>query len=294
MYFSGVGVYKKTKFELINDLFYDILFSLVNFFRLSKFYSERFLLNKHRQLIKNFDLKQTQSTEQCFVLGNGPSLNNQDIEKLKNEVVFMVNRSFMDERYKKIKPQYHVIVDNKLATGIWPLSYLDDVYNQNPEVTFILNSCWFDLPEFQDYKEKYKIHWIDQSLQLTNFNLNKKIDLTKRTYGKNVVEQAVVVASYMGYKRIYMTGVDGDGFANILLKQDSHSYGSNSDDLQRFEHWGGVRESICSVCNWMLTWSYLDKYIKNNGSKIVNLSGRGIITMVEMDSFEKVVEKLDD
>ena len=83
--------------------------------------------------------------------------------------------------------------------------------------------------------------------------------------------------------------MDGDGFANLLLSQKSHSYGVNADDIERFSTWQGVRQSICSVGKWMLTWYYLDQYITNNDSKIINISGRGIITMVAADRFEDVI-----
>ena len=94
----------------------------------------------------------------------------------------------------------------------------------------------------------------------------------------------------MGFKNIFISGVDGDGFANLLLNQKSHSYGVNADDIEKFSTWQGVRQSICSVCKWMLAWHYLDKYISNNDSIIINLSGRGIMTMVATDSFENVVK----
>jgi hypothetical protein len=286
--------YKKSKTECINDFIYDILYSLFNTMRCIKFLFEKLIFNKHKELLKNKELKNIYKNKRCFVLGNGPSLNAQNIELLKDEIVFMVNRSFLDSRYEIIKPKYHVIVDSKLATGVWPITYLDDIAQKNPDVIFLLNSKWFDLEIFQAYKKKYTIYWIDQSLELTNFNLNKKIDLTKKSYGKYVVEQGIVTASYMGCDTIYITGVDGDGFANLLLNQPSHSYGTNNDDIERFKSWRGIREAICSVCNWMLSWHYLNKYILNNQSKIVNLSGRGIITMVETDNFDNVVRKLND
>lgn len=286
--------YKKTKTEVINDLIYDILHSNYNTIKYTKYLYQKTLCKKHKQLLKNKELKDIYQNKRCFVLGNGPSLNNQKIELLKDEIVFMVNRSFLDKRYQIIKPKYHVIVDNKLATGEWPITYLDDIININPEVTFLLNSKWYDLELFKEYKNKYKIYWIDQSLQFTSFNLNKNIDLTKKTYGKNVVEQGIVTASYMGIDNIYISGVDGDGFINLLLDQPSHSYGSNEDDIKKFKSWQGIREAICSVCSWMLSWSYLNQYILNNHSKIINLSGRGIITMVETDSFDNIVGKDND
>jgi len=288
-YGGNMENYKKTKTEIVSDFIFDLLYTLFNLIKYTKYLYEKIVFKTHQQLSKNKELKNIYKNKRCFVLGNGPPLNTQNIELLKDEIIFMVNRSFLDERYEKIKPQYHIIVDNKLATGVWPITYLDDIASINPEVTFFLNSKWFDLDIFQIYKDKYTIYWIDQSLEFTSFDLNKKIDLTKKTYGKNVVEQGIVTAAYMGFSDIYITGVDGDGFANLLMNQQSHSYGTNNDDIEKFKSWIGIREAICSVCRWMQTWYYLDKYISNNGSKIINLTGRGIITMVELKDFDKIV-----
>ncbi|NRA54145.1 MAG: DUF115 domain-containing protein [Gammaproteobacteria bacterium] len=285
---------KKTKTDKISDMLFDLLYSINNTIRYTKYLVERYLLNQHSHLSLNTEIKDIHKGKNCFVLGNGPSLKQQDITRLKDQCVFMVNRAFLDENYAVIKPCYHIIVDNKLATGQWPITYLDDIAKINPDVTFILNSKWFNDSKFVEYKVKYKIIWIDLSLELTRFNTKAKIDLTKRSLGKNVVENGIITAVYMGFKQIYITGVDGDGFANLLLGVDSHSYGVNKDDLEKFQSWVGVREALNSVCRWMLSWHYLDKYTLRNGSKIINLTGRGIITMVEMDSYSRVIGEIND
>ena len=282
--------YRKTKREVLDTAIHNSINNLFNVFLWSRFYLEKFFFSRHSQLSRNIELKNIYYGQRCFVLGNGPSLNGQNIELLQDEVVFMVNRAFLDPRYSVIKPAYHVIIDDKLSTGEWPVTYLDDIVEQNPNVTFLLNSRWYDLEIFAQYKKKYRIYWIDQSLKLTRYSVSKTVDLTKITYGGFVVEQGIVSASYMGFSNIFITGVDGDGFANLLLDQKSHSYGVNNDDIEKFSSWQGVRQSLCSVCKWMLSWHYLDKYIKSNNSKIVNLTGRGIITMVSMDKFSNIKE----
>jgi|APSaa5957512535_1039671.scaffolds.fasta_scaffold61744_2 hypothetical protein len=280
--------YRKTKRDVLELFIHNLINNLLNVFLYLGYFFGKIFKGQHKQLLRNIELKDIYTGQRCFVLGNGPSLNNQKIELLKDEVVFMVNRSFLDPRYADISPKYHVIIDDKLSTGEWPITYLDEILNKNPNVIFLLNSKWFELDKFTKYKEKCEIYWIDQSLKLSNYSVGKTIDLTKRTFGGFVVEQGVIAASYMGFSDIFITGVDGDGFANLLLNQQSHSYGVNEDDIEKFSSWQGVRQSICSVCKWMLTWHYLDEYIISNKSKITNLSGRGIITMVATDEFTKI------
>ena len=95
------------------------------------------LCGKYFFLKKNKILKDIHKEKRIFVLGNGPSLNDFDLKKLKNEIVIMVNRSFKHPDYAIIKPKYHIFVDSKLATGVWPMSFLDQIYEKNPEVKMI-------------------------------------------------------------------------------------------------------------------------------------------------------------
>ena len=42
----------------------------------------------------------------------------------------MVNRSFDHPDYETIQPNYHIIVDSKLASGVWPLDYIDIIFKK--------------------------------------------------------------------------------------------------------------------------------------------------------------------
>lgn len=284
----------QTRTQKIFDIFRDLFYTLVNLFRVLNFY-KNFVTKKEGGFLKtNISYKSINSSARCFVLGNGPSLKAQKIASLKNEVVFMVNRSFLDKRYKDIKPKYHVFMDSKLSTGQWPLEFLDQIKSINPNVTFILNAKWYHLDLFREVKKKFNLIWVDFSLTHTRFNFLNKVDLTRPSYGKNVVENAILVAAYMGYKKIYVSGIDGDGFASLLLERDSHSYGKNTEDTYKFSSASGIREALFSVVDWMLAWHYLNKYLKAKNISLINLTGRGIFKMLDQERFENVIEELEN
>jgi len=275
--------YKRNRKEKLDDFYFEI----INKLRYTKFLYEKTFKGKHKQLEKNIELKDIHKGKRCFVVGNGPSINEQDLTLLKDEIVFMVNRAFLDPRYEIIKPKYHVIVDPKLATGEWPITFLDEIAKKNPDVTFLLNSSWFDLEIFQSYKEKYKIYWIDQSLEFTPYIKNRKVDLTRRTYSKFVVEQGITASIYMGAKEIYFTGVEGNGIAYLMLGMNSHSYGTNKEDLDL--RWENISRSCYSGSNWLKCWNNISQYCKMNNIKFFNLTIGGIMTMAERKNFEEVL-----
>jgi hypothetical protein len=277
--------YKRTRKEKLDDLY----FETINKLRYVKFLYEKTFKGKHKQLEKNIELKDIHKGKRCFVIGNGPSINNQDLTLLKDEIVFMVNRAFLDPRYEAIKPTYHVIVDPKLSTGEWPITFLDEIVKKNPNVTFLLNSSWCDIDIFQPYKEKCKIYWIDQSLNFTPFIENRKIDLRKRTYSKFVVEQGITVAIYMGLKGIYFTGVEGNGLAYLMMDKSSHSYGVNKEDLDL--KWENIARSYQSGSYWLKSWNSISQYCKLNNIQFYNLTIGGIMTMTERKDFDSIVTK---
>ena len=138
-----------------------------------------------------------------------------------------LNRAFLHQDYEFIKPKYHIFIDPKLATGEWDITFLDEVYKKNPNVTFLLNAKWYYLEKFQPYinDKKFKIYWVDMNLFPTPFHKNRKIDLTKITYGLGAPGVALITMIYMGMKNIYCWH-DGNGLCYELLNLESHFYGT--------------------------------------------------------------------
>lgn len=59
-------------------------------------------------------LKDRHKGARCFIVGNGPSLNNMDLEKLKDECVFCANAFFLMFPRIRWRPQYYTCVDTRV------------------------------------------------------------------------------------------------------------------------------------------------------------------------------------
>lgn len=90
--------------------------------------------------------------KELYLLLNAPSLKTQDISVLKGKNTMFVNRGFMHPLYKELQPQYHVFVDSKMLKGIWPISWLDEIWNMSPNTTIILPISWYTHPLFKNYQ----------------------------------------------------------------------------------------------------------------------------------------------
>lgn len=75
-------------------------------------------LTEARRLKK---FKNIHEGERCFIIGSGPSILQQDLGKLKDEVTFVTNFFALHERYDDIKPDYYCVSSHivRLGSGLY-------------------------------------------------------------------------------------------------------------------------------------------------------------------------------
>lgn len=149
-------------------------------------------------------LKSTKERKRCFIIGNGPSLTINDLEKLLNEDTFAVNRIYQIFDKTSWRPTYYVSQDRFVANDI--KDDLDEVVKSCQHI--FLNSCLWNVikPEFK----KQNVHFIflndrDRDGDFPFFS----DDICEQIYEGNTVTYACIqIAVYMGYSEIYIIGVD--------------------------------------------------------------------------------------
>lgn len=245
---------------------------------LSYICSQTNLLSKIWGLNKNNSklISGTNKKSRVVVVMNGPSINRQDFSLLIGEDVIFANRGFKHPLYKKIAPKFHVFVDPKLAKGIWPVTWLDEILEMVPDITFVMPARWYKLPFLQPYIRKgVKIYWL--------FDNHSFIG------GMGCTGAAIRSAIKFGYKELYITGFEKTGFANELLKSASHFYGVNEENnlknwddytldfYMNFLFYVGAKQS---ALNW-----------KKKGINLYNVTEGGIVEVFERRKFDSVFTK---
>ena len=281
---------KKFKFWDFKDKLDDYFFEFANISQRVLFFFKS-LNGKFNFMKKNLELKDIFKNKKAFLVANGPSIKKQDLKPLKNEITFFLNRGFLHEDYEYIKPNFHIFIDPKLATGEWDITFLDEIIKKNPEVTFLLNAKWYYLDKFQPYinDKKFKIYWVDTNLFPTPFHKNRKIDLTKITYGLGAPGVALISMIYMGMKNIYFTGYDGNGLCYELLDLDSHFYGTNPEN-----HKKSIKDysrDLFMMSVGFKNLRYFNEYTKQIGVKIFNCTAGGALHMFERKKYEDVINE---
>lgn len=157
-------------------------------------------------------LKNTHTGERCFIIGNGPSLRVEDLDKLKHEFTFAANRI------------YEIFESTKWS----PTAYLayDEFFLREENQKACQVPCEIRLLPFTFYNKRKKLQcWSGENTVLIwigpkKFEINPPlIWADKSAYvpddisfgfsnGGTVTFEAMQLAIYMGFKEIYLLGVD--------------------------------------------------------------------------------------
>lgn len=238
------------------------------------------MLKVNNDLKSNVVLKDTLKNQKVIIIANGPSTELFDLKKLRGENLFFMNRGFLHKDYAYLKPQYHFIIDEKLNTGVWPITFIDEIFKLNPNVKLFLNSKWSKNKKFSSYKKKYidKIFWIDTRLFFTKFHGNRKINLAQITFGNAVSGAAFSTAVYMGAKNISFIGQDLNGLCYDILNKDSHFYGNNIENDSKSIV--DVTDDLFSMSGSIRSWSHMLKFAKKNKIHIQNISNSHLLNLI--------------
>lgn len=167
--------------------------------------------------IKTF--KDSHIGQRCFIIATGPSLNNTNLDLLKNEIIFGVNTLYK----KGIETKYYVAHDS----NIW--RYNADEILKQPSTIFLAEGAGYKyLASDIRNNNVFPLHQGDSNSFST--------DIVKDGIGVNasVVMVTLQIAYYMGFNKVYLVGCDSsnkgqhfhpiDENARITLKRKEDTW----------------------------------------------------------------------
>lgn len=178
-------------------------------------------------LQKNKALFNSKKGGTCFILGNGPSINNQNLTLLADKETFVMNNFWRHPQYKVIRPKYLVAGDlssyiqNLRPVEAWGANYIagvdlpdsNTIISQVPETKLILNSVANNFVERNKLFLKNRVYYVLEQGHMDD-GLHFNIDLAKPIpFPKNSVILAMISALYIGFETIYLLGCDHDFLA---------------------------------------------------------------------------------
>ena len=261
------------------------------------------LRNVWGALNANHELENIHKGKRCFVIGNAPSLNTQDLSVLKDEIVLTVNQISRNKQFKSLNTNYHFWAD--------PGFFKENSKEGDKELLEVMMSvntegnrpvCFFPL-EVKEFVSKKKL---DQILNVRYFvpghilfDQYKKIDFSGMIPGMNtVVQYAIMLGIYMGCTEIYLLGCDCTGILSYIeTKTDSgnfeYAYDISQAEAERMKAMlGGVscEQTFYGWAKIFEGYRLLGEYCKQKGVQFINVTNGGILDCLPRKKFENVVK----
>lgn len=224
-------------------------------------------IEKSKDSISQF--KNKYKGERCFVIGNGPSLTVNDLEKLKGEKTFASHGIYYIYDKTDWRPTFYCAQDAKFIREKY-----DVIKNSCSEsINFFGVVSYIDnYPKFA--KESFLVNLIIEDFVDNGPKFSE--DLSIGAYeGLTVTYLNIQLAVYMGFKEIYLLGVD-------------HFYSGDEND-----HFS--KRDICTnkPQTEKSTYSYraANKYANENGIKIYNATRGGHLEEFERVNFDEIIRR---
>ncbi|MCK9368650.1 DUF115 domain-containing protein [Candidatus Dojkabacteria bacterium] len=272
------------------------------------FVVRRKLLNKYKGLLeKNLDLKNKYKGKRCFILGNGPSLKNQNQSGLQKEIVFTVNWMMKSPLYEQLKPKFHVIVDSESFKFDVTSDDGKELVNEYRKLNTkeFKPTCIFSVKNLQNIKKFGLDKFLDIRYVLPALTMNedfkKEINMCGLIpSGQNVIHTAIYCAIYMGFTEIYLLGCDMTGFMQYLETDrtiENNEYGhvyKYSENYKKFqEKLKTTRDNEFMITAYSKTFQIfkaIRKYADSRSIKIINLTKGGILDVFPKQRYEDIIK----
>ncbi len=137
--------------------------------------------------------------QRCFIIGNGPSLRIADLDKLKNEITFACNKIYLAFDQTQWRPTYYSVTDKLVAE------------NNTAEISQLNLSKIFNDTVRSYFRNEKDIAWL-KLLPPPAFNKKQvrfSTNALRGVYGGgSVIYYQIQFAFYLGFREIYLIGVD--------------------------------------------------------------------------------------
>lgn len=219
------------------------------------------------------ELKGVHEGERCFIVATGPSLTVEDLEVLyaHNEFCISMNRIFNIFDGTEWRPDYYVIEDAKMIEDL-----SEDIAKLDLKYKFVASvpeSYW----EIPGADSAIKYHMIVQDDILKEIRFSP--DVSKYVYnGRTVTYVCLQLAAYLGFKEIYLLGVDFN-YSDNISGQENHFKGYEKDGKK-------VRLNPFRPEMSLSAYEKAKEYAETHHIKICNATRGGKLEVFERVNFD--------
>lgn len=259
-----------------------IRFLLKPLMEIKSFFKQKsFNESAYPELIRKY--KNKYSGKRCFIIGNGPSLNPNDLEQIKDEFSFAANRIYNIFDKTNWRPTFYVSTDMDIIR-----QELDNIKKIQEPIMFMNYDA-----------RKYFKNEVDKIIYLF---LKGRFEIVRNRFVQNGVSNDVAkystktqtvtcvsieLAMYMGFSEIFLLGVDH----NFSKYVDSDGKLVEDKTVQNYFSGmkGGEQQAILYVDDTTACYEMVKRYAEQMSVNIFNLTRGGKLEVFERRKLEDVL-----
>lgn len=231
--------------------------------------------------IKQFHLKHKDS--RCFIIGNGPSLQIEDLDKICNNKDISFGSNYIFKCFEKTnwRPNYYFCTD---ASGI------NSCVGEQQGIEYISNNCEQMFLRYVEQLKMYKnriknISFINSVYSSSEVDFDFSEDCSKEVIiGYTVTYVMMQMAVYMGFTEIYLLGMD-HSFSRERTK-DGRFIEQKKQDHSKILDCGNV--NYFDIDKVTLAYMAAKKYTEKHGIHIYNATRGGKLEVFERRDFDSL------
>lgn len=251
-----------------------------------RFCSYPWIMYKHSADRKRYDgsifpekvrkLKGIHDGERCFIVGNGPSLNLEQLEALNREKNICFGMNHVYDLFDKTewRPDYYFCFDRDFIRAEYDVITNLDAGKVFVEFSKAPKDKIIDNEKLVYYFTDY-VFAIDRGTVVTD-HVCTELD-KHASFVTNTTHLCIEFAIYMGFKSIYLVGMDHDY---------SFGYGKNhAEGISEGRHNEIGADHICDLDVAKQKYVQYKQYADNNGIEIINASKGGKLDVFKRCDF---------
>ena len=246
-------------------------------------------------------LERVDITKPILLLGNGPSLSLELSNLNYDDYEFMVVNQFaLSTYFNRLKPKNYIISDPMYFSDI-----LDSAKSTKQKLFSIFNEVNWDLSLYcrrdsTSYLKKYinndhiSFVEINSDIEISGFSFIKNSLIDRQLgfpSGRNVLNGALILLIWLGFKRIYLLGADHDMFKQFEVDKKSgkiysvvkhfYTHEVSKRHIRPFE--GKLYDWLVAFGLMFKGYEEVYKYANHRNVQIINCTQKSFI-----QTFEKI------
>ena len=252
----------------------------------------------YKQILqKNEEYHNKHKGERVFILGCGPSINQYDLKLLKDEFTIAMSSFYLHNDIKCINPDYYCCAGfkcaGKLVTDTLINTYFHTLVSILPNTHVFIDINDKDRID-DDIKNHFNYYYCTHDIHP---GCLEYIDLEQNLMEYNSVPiLAIQMAIYMGFKQIYLLGVEHD---SLITGKYEYFYDVkksmfyNTDESVNNDCTLKIRFSDSLYDSYRLWEQYksLKRISIDSGSEIINITGAGALDVFPLSDFYSIINQ---